>query len=215
MSDLIYQKCDRWEQHKKTILSNPTYRDTILRDYFIKKRKGPDLETLREIVWDHINQKKYPTASNSELVMHVRLGDRLDGNALMHPSNETYKKSLDLYTNFLPKNIKQDLNISKVTVVTAMHFGGFKDRFFHTQLAEDRSFEILDIIKQHVTETELEFEIVSNDNFDKDFVYMVSSKYFMQSFSEVSFLASKCLRDNATIIPVKLIRTHWEKAPII
>lgn len=211
VADLIHYKDPNWKIWTNQILHDPQYEDTILRDYFNKKRKDPDIQTLKDIIWEHIDRKNYPTASDSELVVHVRLGDRLDEKTLIYNENSIYKRSLEFYDTFL-ENIPQEIEISKVTVVTALHFGDFKfiNKFHHTQVAEDRSFEVLDLIKQRVEEKELEFGIVSNDDVDRDLAYMASSKYFIQSFSEMSFLASQCLREDAVIIPAKIIRNEWE-----
>tara|TARA_Y100000310_G_scaffold312753_1_gene360377 strand:- start:652 stop:1236 length:585 start_codon:yes stop_codon:yes gene_type:complete len=192
----------RWKQDRKAVLSDPKYKNTILYDYLKEKSQEIDMGTLKRVVWRHIKQKNYPVAKKSDLVVHIRLGDKLDGRWGKW-SQIFIKQSFDFYNNFFSNCDISGLPISRVVVVTALHFGHntLINKFHHTQRAEDRSFQILESLERQVKEKNLDFEIVSNNNIDEDFSFMASSTYFVKSLSvNLAKLVVHCLKKEAKVV---------------
>ena len=76
VTDIIFRKGIRWEQDRKSILTEPLYKNTILYDYLSQMNHEEDLETFKRVVIHH--QQKYELPSPNTLVVHLRLGDIMD-----------------------------------------------------------------------------------------------------------------------------------------
>ena len=194
ISDVVRGAGNRWEQDRETILTDPLYRDSILCDYLKLKKQKIDYECLKSVIKIHTLKKKYKVPAPKELVFHLRLGDYLD-----HPSEVA--KTFRLYENFFKKEAF-DFRFSRVTVVTALHFGHDdtteRVKYLYTEKAKSNSLKLLKNVEQEVNQLGYSLHLYSNENIDKDFCYLVNSKFLAQGHRGFSSLAAKCLDEDCT-----------------
>ncbi|MBE9061355.1 hypothetical protein [cf. Phormidesmis sp. LEGE 11477] len=86
-------------------------------------------------------------------------------------------------------------NLTTATVVAALHFGAnsSNQKFFYSDKAKFRSFEILQLVSDRLKLEGLEVSYKSTDNIDEDICFMAGSRYYVKSFSGLSNLVSECL----------------------
>tara|TARA_B110000495_G_scaffold64587_1_gene54955 strand:- start:10750 stop:11442 length:693 start_codon:yes stop_codon:yes gene_type:complete len=204
VTDLVFQRGHMWSQFREEILSNRLYKDTIMFDYLSSMKKERDFKTLKSVIKERIDRYSLPGPENTDLVLHVRLGDIMEG--VPGPPHEggtlskktyeinRYSKLKDLDTFFIGRNRVSTLKISRVIVVTALHFGTDKSKGWYKQTpySMSESLKLLNTIKNQVTEMGHEFLIQSNVNIDKDICYMVQSKLFVRGISQLGKLIKLC-----------------------
>jgi hypothetical protein len=208
LADVILRHGTRWKQDRETILSDPKYNDTIIYDYIntaeeVPRRKGrrkyerldePNYELLKKIIWDHIKRKNYQIAGDDELVVHMRLGDMMD-------ENTRYTKSRKLYANFYDKLDLDNLPITGVVVVTALHYGHNTKRglYFYREESKNRSFKLLRNFEKQTHDVGFPIRVVSSECVDEDICFLTSSKYCVKSASLFMDIISRCLCDGKYI----------------
>ena len=86
------------------------------------------------------------------------------------------------------------LPVKRVVVVTALHFGANKKNgwYFYSDFAKEESLKLLKDFERQTYEAGFSFDIVSNENVDKDICYMVGSSYFVTGISAFSDLIEQC-----------------------
>ncbi|NEQ49253.1 MAG: hypothetical protein F6K11_03845 [Leptolyngbya sp. SIO3F4] len=192
VSDLVFCKGIRWQQDRKTILSDPQYRETILYSYLTQKRYEKDFKIFKRVVRAH--QTKYAKPSSNSLVIHLRLGDVMDdmnGKSLYEKSREIYK---NLHLIGLPK-------VKHATIVTALHFGAnsLNGKYFYSDIAKEKSFEILQLLSDKLKIDGLDISYKSTENIDEDLCFMSGSTYFLKGLSGFSDLVSSCMCNGSFI----------------
>ena len=194
LSDLIHRKGVRWERDRATILESSQYENTLLYDYLSKMRFEDDWQTFKSVVIDQ--SKKYATPSESDLVVHLRLGDIMeDSDEFRGRSYEKYKSVYGKFDLTIPKSV------SRVVIVTALHFGAneVNNKYFFTDTAHNRSQKVLDLFRERLIEKGYPVVIQSSSNVDEDFCFLARSKFFVKSYSEMSNLVENCLSTNAKV----------------
>ena len=146
----------------KEIMSNEIYKDKLLYQYFNNESKD-----FYDILIKNKNKiDKY--FDDNYIVMHIRLGDDLNGRCL----TESNKKK------FLDKLKQFDLN-KKVIIITAMHYGhnsnsskfySGKSYCFNEKSYNKNIFNVHKLISDMDHELE---DIISNDNIDLDYLNLV------------------------------------------
>ena len=146
----------------KEIMSNEIYKDKLLYQYFNNESKD-----FYDILIKNKNKiDKY--FDDNYIVMHIRLGDDLNGRCL----TESNKKK------FLNKLKQFDLN-KKVIIITAMHYGhnsnsskfySGKSYCFNEKSYNKNIFNVHKLISDMDHELE---DIISNDNIDLDYLNLV------------------------------------------
>ena len=146
----------------KEIMSNEIYKDKLLYQYFNNESKD-----FYDILIKNKNKiDKY--FDDNYIVMHIRLGDDLNGRCL----TESNKKK------FLDKLKQFDLN-KKVIIITAMHYGhnsnsskfySGKSYCFNDKSYNENIFNVHKLISDMDHELE---DIISNDNIDLDYLNLV------------------------------------------
>lgn len=146
----------------KEIMSNEIYKDKLLYQYFNNESKD-----FYDILIKNKNKiDKY--FDDNYIVMHIRLGDDLNGRCL----TESNKKK------FLNKLKQFDLN-KKVIIITAMHYGhnsnsskfySGKSYCFNDKSYDENIFNVHKLISDMDHELE---DIISNDNIDLDYLNLV------------------------------------------
>lgn len=189
----------RFERDRKSILTNPQYNNTILFNYLQNKQKYRDILTMRKIIDRHIDLYNYPTPEENELVIHLRLGDILQHKKNINYSHETYDR-LNKKINFK--------DFSKISIVTALHFGGFDDhpkgpKYMFSEKAKENSFTFFRYVESQINESGHSVKLISSDNIDQDFCYMAKSQWFVKSKRGFSNLISKLLPDSAKFFCLK------------
>ena len=146
----------------KEIMSNEIYKEKLLYQYFDNESKD-----FYEILIKNKNViDKY--FDDNYIVMHIRLGDDLNGRCLTN-SNKN---------KFLEKLKQFDLN-KKVIIITAMHYGHNLNtsKFYSgkTYCYNDKSYnENLDKIHKFISEMDHElYNIISHENVDLDYLNLV------------------------------------------
>jgi hypothetical protein len=197
MSDLVLGCGPRHPIDRETIVTDPQYRGTILYDYLTKTQRT-DRELFVQVVRQHM--AKYPQADPNELVMHMRLGDVMEPRLAETEQEIRCKSIYQHYVSFLGRLSAWIKEHKRVTIVTALHFGAneLNNRYFYTQDAEDKSFEVLQRVSEVFEAWGLEVGIQSSENVDEDFCFMASSTNFMGSTSKFAELVYWCLKDGAT-----------------
>jgi hypothetical protein len=195
VADLFFKRGRRWRRDIQAVLKKKRFKNTIMYDY-LKTGKNRDYSELRNIILQHAKKNNYPIPKKDELVIHLRLGDMLEKTSL----TIGYDAMKSLYEDFIENIDLNSLKISKITVVTALHFGANDMRgiFFHSEKAERNSFLMLEYLKEELAKTGIEVNIYSNENIDKDICYMVTSNYFIAGVSLFSDLLSRCISPDAS-----------------
>jgi len=195
VADVVHQGGWRWQRDRQSILNEEEFKDTILFDYLTEKRKERDFETLRKIIKRHSEKNQYPQADRNHLVVHMRLGDVMD----MQRKN----RCMNFYNKFYERVKIGNLPISKVTIVTALHFGHntMRNRFYYTTKAVKKSWQVIRDFEKQTEEAGLGLEVFSNENVDKDICFMASSRFFVKSPSQFSEIIAHCLHQDSQVLP--------------
>ena len=197
VSDVILQRGIRWQKDRDTILSLDKYEDTILRKYLERKSSENDYDELAKVIEEHGKERGYRRPSGDELVMHVRTGD-IFSDSVKEAGRRT---DLNIYDAFIRQLDIREMNISRIVVVTAMHFGAndLNGNFFLEQKAVDRSYELLKNIDLACDRLGVDTQLYSNRDTDMDLYFMVSSQHFVKGNSNIGDIVAKCLPRYATI----------------
>lgn len=146
----------------KEIMSNEIYKDKLLYQYF--KNESKDFYDI--LIKNKNKIDKY--FDDNYIVMHIRLGDDLNGRCL----TESNKKK------FLDKLKQFDLN-KKVIIITAMHYGhnSNSSKFYSgkSYCFNDKSYDE-NIFNVHKLISDMDHElddIISNYNIDLDYLNLV------------------------------------------
>lgn len=203
IADLFHKSGIRWKRDLASILGDSQYKNSILFDYFKSQKKHRDISTMQKTIDRHINLYNYPTPEKNELVIHLRLGDLLN-----------HKKDLnDYYEKFKNLNKKIDFKkFSKVSIVTALHFGHFDDHpkgplYIFSENAKENSFTFFRYVESQINESGHSVNLISSDNIDQDFCYMVKSQWLVKSKRGFSNLICKLLPNSAKFFCVS--KQRW------
>lgn len=191
ISDVFFERGCEYKENRQEILNNPQYDGTILRDYLTRNKGARDYNLWREIVREHAEKNNYKVAGRFDLVVHMRLGD-----VMALPKAIVERNVVSSYDNFYDKVDIDGLKISKVVVVTAMHFGASKKmgKFFYSDEAKEKSIEVFRSLEDQTREIGLPFELVSQENVDADVAFMSYSSYFVRGRTLLSRLIGYCVR---------------------
>ena len=201
VSDLVNRTGPRWPGDRKTILNDPLYKNTILYDYLSQTlhlpRRGRDLGLFKKILLDHTEKHQYTTADPNNLIVHMRLGDVMTMGYINRRN-----ACRGAYRNFYNRFKLDKYSFSKITVVTALHFGASKlhNRYFYSDEARDISFKVLKDFEKQSNDVGLEVDIFSSENVDADLAYMASSKFFICGSSKLSAIIQNCLSKDSKIL---------------
>lgn len=183
----------RWEHSGNMVLTNEKYKDTILKEYLeingLYNKINYNL--LLELIEKHNLRFNLPIPQNNEIVIHLRLGD------YVYFKNFLSKNYIQLINDILKKNN----NINKITFVTCFSYGEWSKESKHlfpvnhkqpgepvncplwayTEEKQNKNIEKLTILFNNIIETfpNMEINIYSNYDIDKDICYCVLSKYFI------------------------------------
>lgn len=181
IGDLFYKKGFRWESDRVAILNNPEFKDTMMYKY-LKEKKELDYKLLRRI----IEELPYEKPSNNELVIHVRSGD------VIHKSRITHLNYFNLISSVIKKH-----KIQKITVVTAMHYGDYKERelWLYTNESYLKNKEILTKFFKKLNNLKIPISLKSSNNIDDDFAYLVNAKFLVVDNGGYTELAKKLCKN--------------------
>lgn len=186
LGDLFYRPHSsglRWAEERKIILSDAQYSNTILYDYLSKKTKENDFDLLRSICFDHIKKNNYSKPLSTELVVHLRLGDRMD-----HCS--AHETTDDSFISYLSKI--DFSKISKVSILAVANFAGYKENW-DSRYDEERlnqSISRFNAVVNFFKNLNLDVSHFSK-SIDEDFCYGVSSNHLLTTTGGFSRLLSK------------------------
>ena len=193
VSDVFYRRGWRWQKDRKAILNDAEFKDTIMFDYLTEKRGEGDFKTFRKIVKRHSEKNQYPQADPNHLVVHMRLGDVMD--------NHRKQRCMNSYNEFYERDNIKNLPITKVIIVTALHFGhnAMRNRFFYTPKAVIKSWKVIRDFERQTHEAGLGLEVFSNENIDKDICFMASSRFFVKGQTSLSAIIASCLHKDSKV----------------
>lgn len=179
------------------ILNDPRYAESILAEYLTTKKRDKDISTLKEVTNRH--SQKYSKPDENELVFHLRLGD-----AGWDQFN---------FIDELDKYIHKD-QFSKITVVTALHFGNRNENYSRSNYTEGGgitwkrqkhltyAWDFLYKLENKINSIGYDLNIYSHKNVDKDICYMTQSNYFVPHYRRFSALMLALLNDKAEVLIV-------------
>lgn len=193
VTDLFFRRGVRWEKDRNEILSNYIYRNTILFDYLKNMRFEEDILTLKKVVEKHCN--KYESPPSDALVIHLRVGDVMNSKDFQ---KDNYKNALNLYKNL---NLEKVSSFKKAVIVTAMHFGAndLNKKYYYSETAVDKSLEVIQVLQNRLQELGMTVNYKSSENVDEDICYMVGSRYFVKSTSNLSNLVALLLKSGSSV----------------
>lgn len=86
VSDIVIKSGFRWRHSGNSVLQKDKYKDTILRKYLeINGLEGAkNLNVLGRVISDHVQKYQVPLPNDDELVIHIRVGDVIQGGILKH-----------------------------------------------------------------------------------------------------------------------------------
>lgn len=183
--DTILHRGFIWERSIDNILLKDDYKDTILRTYLEKVKKGPcNLALLNRVVREH--QSRFPKPDTDTLVIHVRAGD-----VCVHD----WFMSKD-YVTVIASYLQSNPNIKHVSFVIAFNYGNFTERNLwiydddkHQKNVTTFKHILIQCMQKYPN---LNFNVISNDVIDADFVYMIYAKHFVPDHGGFSYLIQQC-----------------------
>jgi hypothetical protein len=234
LSDVFFRKGIRWEQDRNTILTDDKYKDSILRDYLLHKKSENDFVSLRRIIQEHTQKYNYAIPGAHDLVVHIRTGDvfgtfnsavkkkwsysNIKGvlaRRILGPNKKPQGRvyGTDAYDDFFEKVDVDSLDVSKIIIVSAMHFGAndITGQFFYEKKAVDRSLELLNNFKKKCDERSIEVALYSSEDTDKDLAFMCHSRHFVKGHSNMGDIIEKCLVHDANVFEVIAPASHMLK----
>jgi hypothetical protein len=177
LSDLFWGRNPR---DADRLLSCGKYQDSILTQYIKNKKKFKDWDTLAEIVEKKLNSNSFKKAAKRELVLHARLGDVfVSGKSWLRENSRSF------YENLIKEipSWRNAYDIDKVTCVTAHHFGHeYPPKLVDSAVKTGLSY--LSKINNQINRNGWSFDYFSNEDFDKDLIYMVSSSNYVASYQQ-------------------------------
>ena len=193
VSDVFFRRGWRWQKDRKTILNDEEFKDTIMFDYLTEKRNEGDFKTFRKIVKRHSEKNQYPQADRNHLVVHMRLGDVMD--------NHRKQRCMNRYNEFYERGSIKNLPITKVIIVTALHFGhnSMRNRFYYTPKAVRKSWKVIRDFERQTHEAGFGLGVFSNENVDKDICFMASSRFFVKGQTSLSSIIARCLHKDSKV----------------
>eukprot|EP01083_Nonionella_stella_P009715 27860_1 len=186
VGNLLYQWGKRWKMDIAAIRWNPAkYNHTLLYKYFNSAntsmiRFAPnqfDVPLFRQIIDDYIISASplIQLPSDDELVVHIRAGD-----VLRHRD-----------TQFIPlinETINKYQNINKITFVTVLNFAHDvhdkeTSKWIYTEAKEANNRKKLTRLFCKIIELfpHLSYKMISNENVDRDIVYLTKAKYLIRN----------------------------------
>ena len=166
-------KCNLNHKINKEILENAKYKDTILQNNLLKRKKND--VNKNNLIYDDIieyaNKHNIQGYDENNIVVHLRCGDI--GDRLKSMYNKIY--------NEINSYIKQNAKIHKIVIVTALHYGqptvsnNFygKGKFSYTDQSVEQNIIIL---HEFIQKLKLPVIIHSSENIDIDTCKLVCSK---------------------------------------
>jgi hypothetical protein len=192
-SDLFFKTGIRWKSDRDVILEKDEYKHTILRKYLEQKNSCQDFITLKKITREYSQAHNPKLPVSSELVIHLRCGDIFDDTT---PDFKRVSSQNTLIDNMLNRDRNHIFNneINKVSIVTALHFGAneLNKKYFYSDKIYNENIIFLKGFENKINDLGYELNLVSNNDFDLDFCYMVNSKHFVKSISRNSNIVKRC-----------------------
>jgi predicted RNA-binding protein with RPS1 domain len=195
VSDIVYKLGERWTHSGDMVLKNEKYEKTILHKYL--KINGlnnkPNLDILLKIIEKYNSHHNLPIPQNNEIVIHLRLGDVVVHDWFLS------KNYIELINNILKKNN----NINKITFVTCFAYQEWSKESLHlrkqaplweyTEEKQNKNIQKINILFNNILRLfpNMEINIYSNDDIDKDMCYCVLSKNFIHDNGGFSNLLLK------------------------
>ena len=194
IADLFNESGIRFKSDINSIFTDSQYKNSILFDYFQSKQKLKDITTMQKVIDQHIDLYNYPIPEKNELVIHLRLGDLLNQKKVENHYYQMFE-GLNKKINFK--------NFSKISIVTALHFGSFDDHpkgrplYMFSEKTKEKSFNLFRFIESQINTAGHSVNLISSDNIDQDFCYMSKSQWFVKSKRGFSFLICGLLPESA------------------
>lgn len=194
IGDIFYdiEKRHYKETDKKAILEKNEFNNTILKEYLLQNKKKRDYKLLLNIINKKLEDSNYKIPDKNTLVIHLRAGDTVVLDWFLKKDHE----------GIIRKTLKQNLNINKVVFVCCLQYGDYKKKNkweFSEEKNNLNKQKIRNLLKKLlISFPSLKFDIVSNKEIDKDIIYMVKSKYFIEDKGNISKLIKE-LRDYALL----------------
>ena len=194
VSDILIKSGKRWEHSAKMILTNAKYNETILQKYLQINNayKNINLDLFLTLIEKYNTKHNLPIPNENELVIHLRMGDVVVHNWFLN------KNYIRLINTMLIKNS----NINKITFVTcfayqewskdSMHFYSNGPLWEYTEEKQTQNIKKITTLLKNIMKTfpNIDINIYSNIDIDRDICYCVLSKYFIfdqGGFSELLF----------------------------
>jgi len=171
MGDVIYRKGLRYKDSAEQVLALPEFDGTILKSYLLATDdvETPNIPLLWDLVCQAASFGKFALPSNDELVLHIRAGDVVE-------------KNWFLTTDFLGKVGRYEA-ARRCSVVTCFSFQEFAEKgwwLFSEEKLQKNISMVTDLFRSLIVKyPDLHYDVVSNSEVDKDFVYMVNAPYFI------------------------------------
>jgi flagellar biosynthesis GTPase FlhF len=166
-------RCNFNHKINKEILENAKYKDTILQNNLLKRKKND--ANKNNLIYDDIieyaNKHNIHGYNENYIVVHLRCGDI--GDRLKSMYNRIY--------NEINSYIKQNAKIHKIVIVTALHYGqptisnNFygKGKYSYTDQSVEQNIKIL---HEFIQKLKLPVIIHSSENIDIDTCKLLCSK---------------------------------------
>ncbi len=170
LGDVVFMRGYRWQDSRKKIIEEKVYRDTIGRDYLLKKRSTYDFGMLKSVIGSHIKKRNYDAPSSDELVIHIRAGDVVEHEWFLE---KNYIKLID--------GIREQHPIKAISIVTCFVYCFFPERDWwkYSEKKQAENIERMSDLFEKLNSrySELRLKVVSNENIDRDLSYLYKAKH--------------------------------------
>lgn len=185
IGDILFQNGPRWMHSLERVKTDKTFVNTVLYEYLLNHKNSETINKKLFLKCLKNFKNKNPNVQepkDSELVIHLRMGDVVERSAryLTRPYLELARNIINEYPNL----------ISKITIVTCFQYGEWEESSLHLRtdeplwnFTEEKNFKnrkaLSNLIQQFENEFNLELDIVSNNEIDRDIYYCVFSKFLI------------------------------------
>ena len=186
IGDIFYNKGYKYKESANNIINNNKFNNTILKKYLINNNlNSKNYKSLKNIIDDKIKKNNYPIPQKNEIVIHIRAGD-----VIVHKwfLQKDYIKAIN-------NIVKKNKNINKCSIVCCLAYGDYKEKnlwLYSDEKNKKNINKIKKLLENLISEfPNINFDIISNTDIDKDICYMSKSKYFIKDNGGISKLVNE------------------------
>lgn len=187
IGDVVLMRGPRWREIEHEVKTQDKFKNTLLYKFLTTTRSqnvGTRLENLSDVLNTMLDNDH---GGNDVLRVHLRLGDLV---AIPARLRETLRcaRNFALLLQSCPSHVK------KIELICVFQYGPnpVTGKYYKNSTSQSQSFVILSNFLLQSLEANLEVELVSSCNPDKNFLMLAGASHLAHTGSAYAVLASHC-----------------------